>query len=252
MADIQRTTNIGSTCNRQNLYDLLDQSNLINVTTDDVASGVALPVSITAASEAPTFSTDLWWFDQTDQLLKIPLTDVGGSPASCYLAVGPDSWHYPGFNVASDTIRKGELLRFSYSPGAGIYDITPMEPVTTNVTSNACLRCWPQLRNMYGIAGTTIAPGEFGPVVCKGFAHAIVDFETWYERTGTYTNRYTQVLHPSTQYTGTFASIPVGELTTDFADTVALGLTNPEATGVSVLGPVFCEFPAGRRHSQQG
>jgi hypothetical protein len=247
MGTLTRTTTIGDTCTRQDLYDLLAKATL-NLAAGDLSSGI-VAAGLTAASVAPAISEGVLFYDLTEQLLKLPMTKVGDSAASFYMAVGPDSWQFPGFNVADTIIPRGSLVRFSYSPAAGPYDITHMEPFPTNHTLTfslgwAGMKSLKQLRNAYGIAEATIAPNEFGPVCTYGLAHALVDPSGSYQLTGDWLNKQSFGLCIHTAVTG-MARVPAMNPHW-LADMFGLLLTRPETTCVSFLAPVFVMFPLGQ------
>lgn len=243
MASINRTATLGDEGNRQDIYELLSTAGVTGLGEGDLSGDF---LNFAASSEAPaTLTRTRWWYDQTEQLLKIPLTEVDGSPASCYLSVGPDSWHYPGFNAGDDAIRKGELLRWSYS-STGVYDVVSMEPVTSQVTHTAQLRTVKQLTTLCGVAAATIAAGEFGPVCAYGFAHAWVDLSTVDAYRNSYLNNNASELVPSSEYTGTLQA-PLGIAPEKRADVVAMVLARPETTNATYMCPVFCMFPPGKK-----
>lgn len=243
MASINRTKTLDDEANRQDIYELISTAGVTGLEEGDLSEDY---VVLATQSDAPaTLTSTRWWWDQTEQLLKLPLVLVGASPASCYLAVGPDSWHYPGFNAGTKSIRRGDLVRWSYS-SAGPYDVTSMEPVPSQVTHTQMLRTVPQLTNLAGIAAATILAGQFGPICAYGFAHAWVDLKTVDSYRNTWQNSYASELVPSSQYTGTLQA-PLGVAPEKRADVVAMLLARPESTGMTFMCPVFCMFPPGKK-----
>lgn len=250
MANLQRTTTISGTCNRQDLWDLIANANVINASASDAVNPTgAAAVSVTAASSPPATLTDTaWWFDQTEQLMKVPVTYVGSSPASFFMSIGPDRWDTPGLNMASDTMAKGEIVRFSYSAGAGIYDCTFMEPNPTWYTATAWLRKIPELRSAYGVVAATIPPGEFGPITTMGFVHVKVDYLSCAVRTSACRMNYAPPLFIHTSMTATAMGpatyvSPDEHLATIFG--VALALPGQGNTAATQLCPAFVRFPLG-------
>jgi hypothetical protein len=249
MANLQRTTTIAGTCSRQDLYDLIANANIINASEADRVNPNGAVVSITAATLAPSVLQDTtWWYDQFDQLLKMPVTYVGSTPASFYMSVGPDRWDAPGYNIASVTLAKGYVVRFSYSAGAGIYDCTYMEPNPTWYTATPWLRKIPELRSVYGIAAADIPPGQFGPVTTMGFVHVKVDYLSCGPRTSACKMNYAPTLFIHTSATGvamgpaTFVS-PDEHLVTMVG--VALSMPGVGNTAATQLCPAFVRFPLG-------
>jgi len=188
-----RTDTLTTSCNRQELYDLL-----ANATVDGFTAPAAH--NVVSQSEAPGVTISDIWFDQTNQLLKIPVTEVDGSACSMWLSIGPDSWWYPGFNVSDVTIRRGEWVCFSYS-SSGTYDITPMPPCPEYPSSRKVARGLKHLTCIMGPAQATIAPNEFGPICTNGFAVALYDCRTSFTVMGAQ-NKEDRWLIPSTGYTG--------------------------------------------------
>jgi hypothetical protein len=207
-------------------------------------------VGITAASAPQTPTAGVWWWDMKHQLFKMPVLQVGASPASCWLAVGPDAWHMPGYNVAAAWLHPGDCVRFSYSAGAGLYDCTPMEPCTTRVTHGRDLRANWTWRNIYGFVQATIAPNHFGPILTYGLGHARVYWPDVVSGpgSGAASNRVFYPLSPSSQYTACMRP-PMSGDTQDNALYVATGLATPDTNVTSAtnpLCPVFVKLPAGQ------
>lgn len=247
MGSITRTKTLTTSCTRQDLYDLLATATL-NLVAGDL-SGSVVAAGVTSASLAPALQEAVFWYDQTEQLLKWPVLQVGASPASFYMAVGPDSWQFPGFNAAVGTIPKGQIVRFSLGEGAGPYDITHMEPFPTNHTLTfalgwAGMKSLAQLRNAYGVAAATIAPNEFGPVCTFGLTHVLTDPSGSFQLTGDWKNKQTFGLCFHTAVTG-MARVPA--ITPNFlADMFGMLLARPEVTCESFLAPAFVMFPLGQ------
>lgn len=250
MAELIRTTTLTDSCTRLDLYNLLAGAVVTNMTLSDVEGDLGMGAAITAASSPPSFTTSLWWYDQTNQLLKVPVSTIGASPASLYLAVGPDAWHYPGYNICSYTLPKGTLVRFSYEPDAGIYDCTPMEPLTTTVTGNRLLRCRPELRTAYGFIQDDTAPNGFGPVLSYGFGHCLVHWNTVASYVGSIWNTKAFELLPSSAVTGYMQATPPAANPCRYDAVCAMGLAQPEATNVSVLCPIFANLPMGKSQKE--
>lgn len=249
MASIQRTDTVGDSCTRQTLYDLLSTANIVSIAESDLVIPPSA-AAVTAASEAPaSLSNGLWWYDQTEQLLKLPVLTVGGSAASFYMSVGPDRWDYPGFNICDEPMKPGDLVRWSYSPGAGIYDITFMEPCPTWYTLSTFLRSVPQLFSCYGVIAATIPAQQFGPVANMGFLHARVDWNSVYERDSTLHMKWSWPLFVSTQYTAMLGCIDSYAAATQNALFCGQTLNSPgtDMTTCTLLGAAMCRFPLGYR-----
>ena len=252
MASIQRTDTIGSTCDRQDLYDLINAANIVSVSDSDLLApeGAA---AVTACSLAPSeLSASKWWYDQTEQLLKVPVLSVGGSAASFFMSVGPDRWDYPGFNLCEDNMLPGDVVRWSYSPGAGIYDITFMEPVPTWYTLSTYLRAQPDLFSCYGVVTATIPPQQFGPVAVYGMGHARVDWNSVYQFHNSLAMNWSWGLHISTQYTATLYCIDDNAASENNALFVGQTLNCPGSnnTDCTLTGAVIFRFPLGYRPSR--
>lgn len=244
MAQFSRTKTLTDSCTRQDLYDLINTANISGLVAGDLTSPV---VGLTVAS-AVTLPSDqyTWWWDQTEQLLKFPVLSVGASPASFWMAAGPDRWDFPGFNVSAEPIQRGAVVRWSYAAGAGEYDCTPCEPIVSNITGGRTLKATPEARNLYGIAQATIGPGEFGPIMCRGFGHALVHWSSVHGLFNSILNNKHFPLVASSAYTGYLSAPPRTGGPIMNMHHVATGLARPETAGVSVLGPVYCAFPAGQ------
>ena len=117
---LQRSQDLGNTVTRQNLYDLISTCTLTGT-----AAGVSVQhtVQITAVSEAPAVPVtgDTWWYDLSQELLKVPLNTVGASPCSLWLSVGPDSWQIPVLNSNNYTLSNGDFC--SFKKDGGFYEV---------------------------------------------------------------------------------------------------------------------------------
>lgn len=237
-----RADTIGNTVTRQTLYDLLSNSTIV---------GYNPPVAqnVVAQSEPPDLSASIIWFDQTDQLLKIPVTDVDGSGASFWMSIGPDSWWYPGYNVSSVTIRRGEWCCWSYST-SGTYDITPMPPSAEFADSRKVARGLAHVRCICGPAQATIAPNEFGPICTSGFCVALYDVRSSHAVIG-YNNDKSRHMVPSTGYTGIAQEVRTDTGQTEHPNLLGFVVAFPEV-GVAaasfapyMLVPGFVNLPWG-------
>lgn len=188
-----RVDTVGNSVTRQTLYDLLGNS-----TVDGFNAPVAQ--NVVSQTEPPTLDNSIVWFDQANQLLKIPVTNVDGSAASFWLSIGPDSWWYPGYNVSGETIRRGEWCCWSYS-STGTYDVVPMAPSPEYTKYTKVARGLPNVRCVCGPAQATIAANEFGPICTSGFAVALYDARSSHVTMGEFNNK-DRYMVPSTCYTG--------------------------------------------------
>ena len=249
MGSLNRTETVSGSCTRQTLYDLINTSTITGLSDSDIIS----TMSATAASEPPAEITNhRLWYDQTQQLLKFPVTSLEGSAASFWMSVGPDRWDYPGYNVCVDYMLPGDVVRWSYSPAAGIYDITFMEPTPTWYTLSTHLRANPPLYSCYGLVAATIAPQQFGPVATIGIAHAKIDWNSVYQHDDTLAMKYSWALHLCTQYTATLYCINSTDACSLNAPYVGQTLNSPgsNSTACTYPGAVFFRFPLGYRPSR--
>jgi len=170
---LYRSQTLGNTVTRQHLYDLISTCSL-----SGSASGVSLQhsVQITAVSEAPAVPAtgDTWWYDLSEELLKVPLNVVGASPCSLWLSVGPDAWQIPVLNSNAYTLPKGYAC--SFKSGGGFYEVEPLAGYTPDDNSpRAHLRALRHSANHRGYIGAIqhdTGPGEFGALTWYGFCHA--------------------------------------------------------------------------------
>lgn len=169
---LQRGDSLGNSVNRQDLYDLISNATLTGTATGVV---VGRTLAITAVSEAPAVPSDgnTWWYDRTQNLLKVPLNAVGASPCSMWLSVGPDAWQVPVLNSNSYTLPMGSLC--SWKQTGGLYEVEPLAPVApgTNTPRGwlSELRSSANARGYAGAVQEDIAPGEIGALTWYGFAY---------------------------------------------------------------------------------
>lgn len=247
MANFQRTETVGDSADRQTLADLIGTAGVQNLLTADVIGLAAVSITSTSANtSAPVNGT--WWWDQTDQLFKMPVLDISGFSTSFYASVGPDAWDFPGYNINSYTVHKGSLLRWDTAAGANVYGCTPMEPITTFMTDGRALRAHAQMCHAYGFAAEHIAPEQYGPVRTEGFGHVRGEWNTYSDLYLNSENDHTMYpLVPSTQYTGYVQAVPRGYGLPTWISQVAAGVVRPHnITATSVLAPALIHLPAGR------
>lgn len=169
MARLLRTTSLGTSVTRQDLYDLINKSGLTDVGV--TVTGVGSIVASTATPSA--FTATNWWFDQEHQVLRVPISNVGGSACSLWLSVGPDSWEVPVYNNSANVLAWGMLVSWSTAANPGIYDITPTIPYScassaSYVARIDTLRMSVNLRNAVGALQATLAANSWGRAVFRG------------------------------------------------------------------------------------
>lgn len=245
MANLQRSNSIGNSANRQDIYDLINTCSVKNLEATDI-NGLAA-VNITAVTDYPgTPTVAVWWWDQYEQLLKMPVKVVDGVSTSFYAAVGPDSWDFPAYNVCDYTLPRGTLVRWDYSVGANPYGCTPMEPMVTFVTSGRDLRAHQQMRNVYGVVSADIPPNDYGPVCTEGYTRVCAE---WPSYDALYLNTHNDNLWPlipSTQYTGYVQCAYRTYGLPTYPIQIATGMARPTVTDMSILAPALLHLPAGR------
>lgn len=175
MAYFDRTQSLGDTVNRQNLYDLINTCTIGGVAIGAVG-GVMTQYTQTEPPSTMTFSS--MWYDQKEQLLRLPVMDVAGSPCSLWISVGPDSWEMPVFNNNDYTIPQGALVSWAYSPASGVYDVVltePQNPTTSTYFNEVQLIRWnANLRCIAGVVQATMPAQEFGRMVFRGFSYTLI------------------------------------------------------------------------------
>lgn len=248
MARLLRSANLGTTVTRQDLYDLIHNATLTGLGSGIQGAGVVL----LAASSFPTqITAGTWWWDQTHQVLRIPVESVGGSPASMWLAVGPDSWECPVFNRTGGTLPRGAVVGWSRAAGCGPYDIDYLPPasaamlVATFANSMQALRTDPAMRAGLGALQYTLLNGQFGQVVWRGFGYASVE-DTYNAAAG----QVAYMVGMCTAYTGT-----LGNTTGAGGNAAALACgfqtLHPATTfPAPILLPVFLWFPFNSHSSE--
>lgn len=238
MARLLRTQSLGNTVTRQHLYDLINTCGFTDLNVVVTGAG-----AIVASTAAPTsFTATTWWFDQEHQVLRVPLASVGGSPCSLWVAVGPDSLEQPVYNPpGSPTIAKGAVLSWK-TGAAGQYDVEPtiLRPTTgpTYSTQVVSLRMDRNLRNAFGVLQATLAAGQFGRAVYRGFGYGLC----WdAAAVGDGNSSYPLVL--STAYTATGFATRTAYATGPWA--YAIRLCRPPTTfgTTPVVLPVFVWMP---------
>lgn len=196
MARLLRTQSLGTTVTRQDLYDLIHTSALT-----DIGVTVVGVSSIVASTNAPGFTTSIWWFDQEKQLLRVPICSVGGSACSLWLSVGPDSLETPVYNASANVYPRGAIV--SFAPGDGIYNIELTAARNhTSTTYGAIVResrLNRNLRNALGVLQATLSQGQWGCAVVRGVCYARM-LSTTAAASGNLNER----MMLSTQYTAAF------------------------------------------------
>lgn len=133
MANIVRSTTVGVSCNRQTLYNLIEDSQLSGITVSDLgATAARLIVRVGSECPADIAQGQLWW-DQTDQLMRVYDTD-----ASYAFAVGPDRFEVPAIALSpigrgfACKIRARDVQNSTYSAGLSLdahpYYVEPCGP----------------------------------------------------------------------------------------------------------------------------
>lgn len=172
MARLLRTQSLGDTVTRQNLYDLINTCSFVDVGVS--IEGVAAVVESVTAPTA--FTTSTWWWDSFNQLVRVPIASVGGSACSLWLSIGPDSWEVPVYNPGPDALALGSVV--SWKTGdAGVHDVEPTipRPAAPATYSNVMeqVRADLNLRNIAGVLQCSLAAGEWGAAVYRGFGHLL-------------------------------------------------------------------------------
>lgn len=237
MAKLNRTQSLGTTVTRQHLYDLISTCGFT-----DLGITLAGVGNIVAASAAPTtFTASTWWWDMTNQLLKVPVCCVEGSACSIWLAVGPDSWETPVYNPGPNALPFGMLVSFK-TGAAGIYDVEPTVPQAAFTSTFSYrvenLRMDRNVRNTLGHLQATLAAGEWGRAVYRGLGYGL-HYDAFTSGNGN--NAYPVVL--STAVTGTcqtqFSSYGI-----ETPYTYAILLCRPPTTFVAAVPmPLFIWLP---------
>jgi len=249
--NLSRTQSIGDTCTRQDLYDLINTSELTGTGDGGVRAGLVC----TAVSEAPPIPVngDVWWWDKTLQLMKCPINAVGNSACSVWLSMGPDSWEMPVCNVNANTLAKGTVVSFSSNADDGYYAVEPHAAAVsmmgnTYFAKRDMLTGIPVHRGLCGVLQATAVQGQIVPATYKGFTYALVDVAL-----SDY--NYPECLAISTTHTGMLSSL-VDETyaRSQFDSELVVGglishvdkdlFTDP------ILSPCFVHFPWGTVSSQ--
>ena len=248
MAYLHRTQSLGNTVTRQNLYDIIYTSQLRGVS---VTKGG--PVDLVCQSAVPsalTFGT--WWWDQREQLLRVPVAAVDGSPCSFWMSVGPDCLCTPVYNPSTEyTLTKGMLVSWSEDADHGPRGVVPTKPrdVSTNTTWSImvdAIRNNINLRSIIGAVQEHVPPASWGPCAYYGFAYVR------HHTVKTSSTNIGQYLIPSTAFTGCTADgtglvaaapLEMGFTTLHVQEGATSSYTLPR------LMPCFLVLPHGSRHN---
>jgi len=132
-------------------------------------------MQITAVSLAPNLPDNgcTWWYDLTQELLKIPVASVGASPCSMWLSVGPDAWQVPVYNGNNYTLSAGSICSYNSSGVEVIGGYTPDSSSPHDFLD--AMRGSSNIRGYAGVVQQDIAPEGFGPLTWYGFAYVDVD-----------------------------------------------------------------------------
>jgi len=168
-----RENTILTTVNRQDLYDLLTTCTLQG--TADTGIILDNTMQITAVSVAPALPADsgTWWYDLTQELLKIPVSAVGSSACSMWLSVGPDAWQLPVYNGNNYTLTAGAITSYNTTGVELTGGFTP--DTSSPYDFLTAMRASSNIRGYAGVVQDDIAPGGFGPLTWYGFAYVNVD-----------------------------------------------------------------------------
>ena len=173
---LTRSENLAGVVTRQNLYDLIATSSLAGS-----GAGESAGVNITAVSLAPAVPSNgnTWWWDMSNQLLKLPLNAIGNSACSLWLSIGPDSWEIPLLNTTDQTLPKGCVMSFSEDAGAGFYAAKPTPPVApaadTVIGFFNALSISAAHRGVCGVLQATAVAGQIVPAVYQGNCYARIE-----------------------------------------------------------------------------
>jgi hypothetical protein len=238
MATLSRTTSLGTSVTRQDLYDLINKSTLSIGAFSPAGVG-----SVVASTNPPTaFTASTWWFDQETQLLRVPLNNVDGSGCSLWLSVGPDSWETPVYNASASVLARGLVVGWCTAANCGIYDITPTIPYAAPSSASMVQRVdyargSRNIRSTVGALQATLPANSWGLAVFRGFGYALCKSQLIVAARA-------QTLSMSTTFTAALEYFNDNGLFPGFPTTCGVVLNNPATTFASpVLLPVFMYMP---------
>jgi hypothetical protein len=150
MANITRTETIvlGQTITRETIANLLENALVSSLGLSDLDESA---IVVTAASEAPTAALGKWWWDQTEQLMK-----VYDSTHSLWLAIGPDRRDIAMQNWSGGIAGRGAVA--SYKLGQD-------DPRKVTFWTNSA----DDSDHFIGSWAETTASGAWGPLSVMGF-----------------------------------------------------------------------------------
>ncbi len=160
MADIVRSTNIpDGSCNRQDLYDLINQSQVPNVASGDLGAEALLGTILTG-SEPPSGMThgQLWYDTSWNVLRQFDAT----TSLNCML--GPDMFQIAA--RAACPIMRHHVVQIDFA------ETWTLEGGTPGIDTLPAVRCCTDMLSFceaIGTAADTTASGDYVAVYVKGF-----------------------------------------------------------------------------------
>lgn len=166
-ANIVRSTSAGGRITRQDLWNLLEKSQLANVDISALSADAAGRVVLVGSNPPTAMADGQAWWDQTDQLMRVFDSDL-----SYAFAVGPDRFESPaicGLPIATGlgVLLDGIATYSMYGNAPGIPVVRPVPPPAPN-----WIHC-------YGIASASGGTGAVIPITLQGLVPAYFAQSPW-------------------------------------------------------------------------